>query len=115
MSIRLFIELIAFAGAYWYAPDTSFLIAAFYIYCFRLPRPKTWHEWHREQCQRREWKAFSATIKDERGNLCEWCGSTRRLCVHHKWYKKRRNLWDYPRSSLVVLCGHCHMIAHDRD
>lgn len=43
----------------------------------------------------------------------EWCcrvcfDSERTLHVHHRYYKRGADPWDYPDSALVTLCEGCH-------
>src|SRR5574343_1912473 len=45
---------------------------------------------------------------------CQNCfETTKTLNVHHKYYEKGRDIWDYPDESLVTLCEECHQIATD--
>jgi hypothetical protein len=40
---------------------------------------------------------------------CQHCMSnTNTLHVHHKYYIKADNPWDYPEKALVTLCDECH-------
>ena len=40
---------------------------------------------------------------------CMQCGDTdNTLHVHHRYYKKGRDPWDYPDEALVTLCEECH-------
>ncbi len=36
------------------------------------------------------------------------------LNVHHRYYVKNRDVWDYPAFSLVTLCEGCHSTAHTK-
>ena len=36
------------------------------------------------------------------------------LNVHHRYYVKNREVWDYPAFSLVTLCEGCHSTAHPK-
>lgn len=43
---------------------------------------------------------------------CCHCGaSDKTLNVHHAFYVKNRDVWDYPMFSLVTLCEDCHVSA----
>jgi 5-methylcytosine-specific restriction endonuclease McrA len=35
------------------------------------------------------------------------------LHVHHKYYQKGRNPWEYPNEALTTLCWHCHEELHE--
>lgn len=39
---------------------------------------------------------------------CERCGSTHRLCRHHK----DRMIWNNSPDNIEVLCGSCHFREH---
>jgi len=43
------------------------------------------------------------------GASCVECGATdKTLNVHHTYYEKRKNPWDYPDDALLTLCEACH-------
>lgn len=68
--------------------------------------------------ERPEWKAYRLKVLAERGEKCEWCGSTNKILqVHHKFYLKYPNgkyilPWKYNINCLLVLCKDCHTKAH---
>jgi len=35
------------------------------------------------------------------------------LHVHHKYYRKGLNPWEYPNDALTTLCWHCHEELHE--
>jgi hypothetical protein len=46
--------------------------------------------------------------------MCQGCqDTTSMLSVHHRYYVKGREPWDYPDNLLVTLCQVCH--EHERD
>jgi len=48
--------------------------------------------------------------------MCQSCGNEREtLHVHHKYYSKNKNPWEYEDLSLVTLCEKCHMAEHNVD
>ena len=55
----------------------------------------------------RRWIAKSARIRRERGK-CADCGTTESLRCHHGYYEKKLKPWEYPDSSIWVLCVNCH-------
>lgn len=68
--------------------------------------------------ERPEWKAYRLKVLAERGEKCEWCGSTNKILqVHHKFYLKYPDgkyilPWEYNINCLLVLCKDCHTKAH---
>jgi len=45
---------------------------------------------------------------------CENCGNKdEELSVHHRYYKKNTDPWDYNDDDLVVFCKTCHSSWHD--
>lgn len=34
------------------------------------------------------------------------------LHVHHQYYAKGKNPWEYPDDCFIVLCENCHQIVH---
>jgi len=45
---------------------------------------------------------------------CQSCGDeTKTLNVHHKFYKKGAQPWDYNDEDLACLCEDCHKHEHD--
>lgn len=43
---------------------------------------------------------------------CEFCGDDRsNLQVHHRWYLKNREPWEYTNEQLEVLCEKHHEMA----
>lgn len=41
--------------------------------------------------------------------MCQFCKSeTKTLCVHHKYYIKGHEPWNYPDEVLITLCSECH-------
>lgn len=66
---------------------------------------KTWLE----RCKDPRWqkKRLKVLNRDEfRCQLC-WDDKTT-LNVHHKYYKKGKNPWEYPMKALITLCEKCH-------
>ena len=61
-----------------------------------------------------KWRQLADELKRSRGNKCEKCASPKQLEVHHKEYIQFREVWDYPRDLLQVLCFRCHKKEHKR-
>lgn len=66
-------------------------------------------------------KSYSDTLKDPRWQrrrlevlqrdnwACTLCGDTKStLHVHHRYYERGMQPWDYPGESLRTLCESCH-------
>lgn len=59
--------------------------------------------------QRPEWQRKAAQIRERANYECEWCGDKEsQLDVHHSYYEKDADPWDYPDESLHCLCKKCH-------
>lgn len=61
------------------------------------------------------WIETSESIKEWDRNVCLLCGdsgSGANLQVHHLYYDKDKNPWEYNRESLVTLCEKCHRNIH---
>lgn len=55
------------------------------------------------------WQKRRLEILQSRGFECESCGSkTDTLHVHHCFYERGLNPWEYPDFSFKCLCADCH-------
>ena len=46
---------------------------------------------------------------------CEECATRKNeLNLHHYWYEKGCEPWDYPDECFVVLCDPCHVAWHEK-
>ncbi len=64
-------------------------------YADKLKSPK-WQKKRLEILERDEWE-------------CLCCGSNEKtLHVHHRYYEKDKEPWDYPDESLYCFCDDCH-------
>ncbi len=59
-----------------------------------------------------DWESRSNEIRKER-EVCEVCGNSRRLHVHHRVNIK--NGGNHKRDNLVLLCEECHGEIHHQD
>lgn len=58
------------------------------------------------------WQRKRLEILQKYNFKCEACWSGEdTLHVHHTYYVKGREPWEYPDSSLEVLCENCHRVA----
>lgn len=55
------------------------------------------------------WHVKLNAIYFAKGKICELCGSTRKLTIHHKTYE---HLGNEPLKDILVLCKNCHMREH---
>lgn len=57
------------------------------------------------------WQKMRLKIMERDGFECKNCGSTSEtLNVHHKWYLRKTEPWDYPEDALTTLCEACHKV-----
>lgn len=70
---------------------------------------------YKEQLKDKRWRKLRKEILKERGNKCELCNSSEKLCIHHKVYIKGRYAWEYPKRHLIALCSRCHEMLHGID
>jgi hypothetical protein len=57
------------------------------------------------------WQKKRLEIMERDGWACQNCFDTEStLCVHHKYYLKDKEIWEYPNRLLITLCENCHEI-----
>jgi hypothetical protein len=55
------------------------------------------------------WQKMRLQILEADKWTCRHCGDTEStLHVHHKYYERGAEPWDYPLTALITLCEHCH-------
>ena len=71
-------------------------------------------------CYPTNWSKVSWLLRKLAGNRCEWCGSSRKLTVHHMGSMfptgkpgNRHDKHDLRRENLYVLCNLCHRAIED--
>lgn len=69
-----------------------------------MSRAKTYSE----KLMHPKWVALRRRLFSLYGEQCSWCGATKRLQIHHKFYEWDREPWDYPEETLEILCVDCH-------
>ena len=48
------------------------------------------------------------TYRRAKKTSCEWCGSSKNLCVHHK----DENRYNNDINNLITICKRCHQTHH---
>jgi 5-methylcytosine-specific restriction endonuclease McrA len=64
-----------------------------------------------------KWRSRRKEILDRDNHKCCWCGSSKYLQVHHRYYELYPDdsfveHWDYPDNALMTFCKECHEKAH---
>lgn len=60
------------------------------------------------------WQRKRLEVLDRAGFSCEFCGCEEEMLhVHHKYYEKGKEPWDYPDNAFVCLCKKCHESRHE--
>jgi len=55
------------------------------------------------------WQKKRLEILERDDWCCRRCYDTEStLHIHHRWYEKNKDPWDYPNECLVTLCEDCH-------
>lgn len=64
---------------------------------------------YREKLKDPRWQRLRLETLDLAEWSCAWCGDTETtLHVHHNFYVRGRQPWEYSTAELSVLCEHCH-------
>lgn len=66
--------------------------------------------------QNEKWLQFSELVKARDNYKCLKCGRTKNevtLQVHHTYYKKGVEVWEYALSDCITLCKGCHAKEHN--
>ena len=61
------------------------------------------------------WINRAKEIKEWDRESCQLCGSHENLQVHHLYYDKDKEVWQYGDRALVTLCDKCHEEIHKCD
>lgn len=60
------------------------------------------------------WQRKRLEIMERDGFACRCCGQdTETLNVHHGYYEKGLEPWEYENDTLWTLCEHCHVLVAD--
>jgi hypothetical protein len=58
------------------------------------------------------WQRVRLKVLERDSFCCKLCSDEKTtLHVHHSYYDKNADPWDYPLDSLVTLCKDCHLIT----
>lgn len=67
-----------------------------------------------DKLQHPKWQRKRLEIMQRDNFQCQYCFSkSKSLTVHHKYYTKGKDVWDYPDESLVTLCHDHHRMFHE--
>lgn len=56
-----------------------------------------------------KWQKKRLQILERDGWCCQVCyNADDTLHIHHRWYEKGKDPWEYPDDCLVTLCDGCH-------
>jgi len=67
-----------------------------------------------EKLKHPNWQRKRLEILQRAKFTCEGCGTDEKtLHVHHAYYEKGLDPWEYPDVSLHVLCDECHRVAQE--
>jgi hypothetical protein len=60
------------------------------------------------------WQQMRLRVMEREQFMCQECGDgTTTLNVHHTYYERGKDPWDYPAESLHCLCEPCHAQASE--
>lgn len=66
-----------------------------------------------EKLEDPRWQQMRLKVMERDAWACQQCFDTKStLNVHHLYYERGRDPWDYPDSSLLTLCVECHEAEH---
>ena len=68
-----------------------------------------------EKLQDVRWQEMRLRILDRDGWTCTRCEKKpKTLHVHHGYYEKGYDPWDYHPDTMMSLCPECHLICQDQ-
>jgi hypothetical protein len=60
------------------------------------------------------WQKKRLEVFERDGWCCQCCGDSESpLNVHHKYYNKNKNPWEYQLEELMTLCDQCHEVEYN--
>lgn len=69
---------------------------------------------YNKQLKDQRWFDFREKVFEVKGRICEKCGSTEHLQIHHPKYKSGKYAWEYDENEMMVLCDKCHASLHGK-
>lgn len=64
-----------------------------------------------EKLQDPRWQKKRLEVFERDNFSCQYCGCKEHtLHVHHKYYRKGKEPWEYPDDCLKTVCKYCHQI-----
>lgn len=61
------------------------------------------------------WQKRRLEVLDRDEFSCQECGATEKtLHVHHMYYERGKNPWEYPDEALRTVCEDCHVALADK-
>ena len=68
---------------------------------------------YKEQIKSPKWQKRRLEIMEKDNFSCQLCGDTETMLnVHHLFYHRDRNIWEYEDWELMTLCENCHKDEH---
>ena len=92
----------------WWARGAFYLLSIIQLLrhnVYNEKHPRGWAKYLRSD----HWKWLRSIAIKRSGRLCESCGSSSRIEVHHTRYG---TLYDVRPDELIVLCQPCHALVH---
>lgn len=69
-----------------------------------------------EKLKNPKWQRKRLEIMQRDNFECHICGNSKEtLNVHHLYYDKGKDVWDYPNEALITLCESCHESMHQNN
>lgn len=69
-----------------------------------------------EKLKNPKWQKKRLEILNLHGFKCENCGcEDKELHIHHRFYLKGREVWQYDNDVFQVLCSDCHEKEHSKE
>lgn len=67
-----------------------------------------------EKYKHPKWQEMRLRVMEREEFTCQKCFSkTNTLNVHHSYYEKGKDPWEYPEESLYCWCDECHDVHHE--
>jgi hypothetical protein len=67
---------------------------------------------YKKQLETPSWNKFRKMVFAKKGAICEICGASKNLQVHHPKYKSGHKAWEYTLDEVMVVCCNCHKKIH---